>query len=230
MKKNDTEFDEFAEDYNKHLVAWPDYFKNQDLLFKTINNLGAYVVNEGHILEVGCGTGITTARLAFLSQQLPVIAIDNSQSMINEAKKIINRLTDRVEFHCADLFDYLPKHPGEYPVVCSSNTIHNLPDWKTALMFIYHSLMDYGLFALNDIIARDSDEEYEEDYQWTMKNMKKLKEIDETAYQKWIAHYEKDRERKIRESELIEHMRHVGFRDIETHYREHMNVVLTAKK
>ena len=62
-------------------------------------------VPAGHILDLGCGTGYTTARLAAEHPQSPVVGVDISRGMLAQAGRRVPGT--RVEWVCADMIAFL---------------------------------------------------------------------------------------------------------------------------
>jgi SAM-dependent methyltransferase len=78
------------------------------------------------VIDAGCGSGRLTGVLA---QRLPrghVIAVDRSTNMIEEARRRLAELGDRVTFVCADLTTFVSDVPVD--AVFSTATFHWLHD------------------------------------------------------------------------------------------------------
>lgn len=80
-------------------VTMYDELVSNSELYKEINNdiIEIAAINEGNcIVDVGCGTGITTIELVKRYNEITVFAIDPSQNMINCAKSKLK--DDRVNY------------------------------------------------------------------------------------------------------------------------------------
>lgn len=65
----------------------------------------AETVPAGRILDLGCGTGYTTARLAAEHPQAPVVGVDISRGMLAQAGRRVPGT--RIEWVCADMIEFL---------------------------------------------------------------------------------------------------------------------------
>ncbi len=92
---------------------------------------------EQAILDLGCGTGILTARLFELGNR--VVGIDSSHSMIEKAKDQF----PEIEFRVCNALD-LP-FEQEFDVVFSNAVFHWIDDHDLLIKNIYKSLHDSGL-------------------------------------------------------------------------------------
>ncbi len=80
---------------------------------------GLSLNGDEHILDMGCGDGVLTEKLAARVPEGSVLGIDSSQSMISTARKLER---DNLEFRLMDIeqldFD------GEFDLVFSNATVH----------------------------------------------------------------------------------------------------------
>jgi trans-aconitate 2-methyltransferase len=93
------------------------------------------VTGDERVMDVGCGTGRVTERLA---ERLPnghVIALDGSPAMVEEARERLARFGDRIEYVVADLGMPLPiSEPVD--AILSTATFHWVPDHDA----LFHNL------------------------------------------------------------------------------------------
>ncbi len=82
------------------------------------------------ILDVGCGNGYTTRTIAKKFPEAAVSGVDFSESMINEATRLVTPNTD---FHIADILS-LSRSKGlrerRYDIVLSTRCLINLANWE----------------------------------------------------------------------------------------------------
>ena len=94
---------------------------------------------EQAILDLGCGTGVLTVRLAELSDK--IVGVDSSQSMIDKAKE---QFSD-IEFKVCDALA-LP-FEKEFDVVFSNAVFHWISDHDALLKNIHKTLKPQGLLV-----------------------------------------------------------------------------------
>ena len=102
---------------------------------------------RGAALEIGCGAGTVSRRLAQSFDG--VTAIDVSPAMIAEAK----RRVPSIAFVCADLFDWLRDHANTYDCIVTISTLHHV-DLADALPAIARSLRPGGRLLALDVMHR----------------------------------------------------------------------------
>lgn len=88
-----------------------------DTLVQQIRHL-----NPASILDIGCGTGLVTERLAALWPEASIMALDSSAAMLDHVRRKVPRAVcvqgDAAAFHTAATFD----------LITSSMVLHWLPD------------------------------------------------------------------------------------------------------
>ena len=84
----------------------------------------ALPLDGADVLELAPGTGLWTESIAARAGR--VTAIDASVEMIEQCKRRLGTLTDRVDFVLADLFDWVPQR--SYDVVVFCFWISHVPD------------------------------------------------------------------------------------------------------
>jgi trans-aconitate 2-methyltransferase len=83
--------------------------------------------DAGTIMDAGCGSGRVTELLAERFPNAQIVALDGSSSMIERARRRLERFGDRITFVLADLMQPLPvDEPVE--AVFSTATFHWIPD------------------------------------------------------------------------------------------------------
>ena len=84
------------------------------------------MINERHyrrILEIGCGAGNFTRRLAQLAEQ--VVALDIAPSAIESARQTAS-CGDKITFQVADIMNYDMRAEGRWDLIVMSETIYCL--------------------------------------------------------------------------------------------------------
>ncbi|MBN1269502.1 MAG: methyltransferase domain-containing protein [Kiritimatiellae bacterium] len=99
---------------------------------------------DEHILDLGCGDGALTARLAQLVPRGRVVGLDASHGMIEQAR---TRGAANIEFRIGDInalsFD------GELDLVFSNATLHWIKDHRRLLAAVHRALKPGGMLRFN---------------------------------------------------------------------------------
>jgi len=106
-------------------------------------------VREGQeILDVGCGTGILSSRLAYSSDGIKVSGVDASSHMIKAALKRMQKHRHRVEYQVGTA-TRLPYSDRRFDVVVSCLLFHLLqgPEKQSALREIFRILKPGGRYV-----------------------------------------------------------------------------------
>lgn len=104
--------------------------------------------SRGAVLEIGCGVGHLSRRLAKVFAR--VVAIDFSAGMIAAAR----RHTDApVDYVCAEMFAWLDEHTSAYDCIVTVATLHHV-DLATALRSMAHALKPGGRLLVLDLEER----------------------------------------------------------------------------
>jgi ubiquinone/menaquinone biosynthesis C-methylase UbiE len=104
-----------------------------------------------HALEIGCGTGAFSRRLAQRAQR--VTAIDLSSEMIRVARSRSNHLSN-IDFEVADLMSRdFPA--GHFDCIATIATLHHLP-LRPALLKLIDTLRPGGVLIVLDLFETES--------------------------------------------------------------------------
>jgi trans-aconitate 2-methyltransferase len=97
-----------------------------------------------NILDLGCGNGVLTAKLAQLVPNGHVVGIDSSRNMIAAAQALGD---DRIAFRCLDInkLDY----SGEFDLVFSNATLHWVKDHRSLLNNVHRTVRPGGACRFN---------------------------------------------------------------------------------
>ncbi len=109
---------------------------------KLIEELG--LMGTEHVLDLGCGDGTLTVKIAELLPEGKVVGIDASQGMINTALPKARR---NVEFLLMDIneLDFIEK----FEIVISNATLHWVKDHKRLLENVHRTLRKGGRLRFN---------------------------------------------------------------------------------
>lgn len=124
-----------AEDYHNH--STPQFSAAHELL-STIRFKG-----DEHILDIGCGSGATTASIAQKVPQGIVFALDASEDMIKKAQTVYSKFDNLSFFHMnAENFHF----EQQFDLVTSFSCLHWIKNKQSTLNCVYSSLKNAGKF------------------------------------------------------------------------------------
>ena len=135
------------------IAKLPDYWDHSQQYQKYLLKQIIGDVNIG--LDVGCGTGELTGKLAFKCNR--AIGIDISKKMVEEARKRIKK--ENVDFINIDLDTFLNNSKETYDVIISIATFHHL-DMERTLIKLKEKLNSNGLILILDLYKNTSIFEY----------------------------------------------------------------------
>ncbi|MFT7616278.1 MAG: tRNA (cmo5U34)-methyltransferase [Candidatus Woesearchaeota archaeon] len=227
-----------GKDYDLLIAAMPSYEELQ-------NTLGTQIGNHTHaknskslqVLEIGCGTGLTTAQILAADQRLEIDSIDNEPVMLKQAKDDLASKNNRVTLIQQDALTYLKSaQPQTYDVIASAFTLHNFHhSYRTkVLQQIYRVLKPDGLFVNADKYAQDDLIKHNKELAWQLKQFDDVflpaNRVD--LRDEWVKHYEEDNEIEIVmiEGKTIDEMKNMGFKNLKTVWRKHMEAIVVAHK
>ncbi|MEU3017956.1 class I SAM-dependent methyltransferase [Nocardiopsis sp. NPDC007018] len=151
------EFDLAAPAYDRLVSRSPGY--HRDLRASAIR-LRLPDRGEGLLLlDLGCGTGASTAALAREYPLARIVGVDSSEGMLREARA--KRWSDRVTFRRARAQDLTPEWAGEAlggpaDAVFAAYLVRNVPDPDAFLAGALALLCPGGRMALHEYSVADS--------------------------------------------------------------------------
>ena len=170
---------------------------------------------DEHILDMGCGDGALTEKLAKLVPRGRVLGIDSSASMIRTAK-ILEK--DNLEFRLMNIEHIDFKE--EFDLIFSNATLHWIKGHRALLRRVFESLKTGGFIRFNfgckgncsnfiavaqEIISNEPFKKYFQDFEWPwyMPDVSSYEILDcEPAFKDVIA-WEENADRYFTEEELI---------------------------
>jgi SAM-dependent methyltransferase len=145
----ETEFDQFADNYESRfpwlrLAGAPrEYFARSRILWLS-SLLEARGVTVRHVMDFGCGTGISIPLLLEVLKAEQVIGLDPSRRSLETARETVANANVRL----LTAEDYVPHR--ELDLVFCSGVFHHIPveDREKSLQYIYEAIRPGGFFAL----------------------------------------------------------------------------------
>ena len=103
------------------------------------------------VLDLGCGTGASTAALAAAAPGVEIVAVDASEGMLARARE--KRWPSRVRFVCSRAEEV---HEGQFDAVFAAYLVRNLAEPDATLRRIRDLLVPGGPLVLHEYSVRDS--------------------------------------------------------------------------
>ncbi|WP_045225625.1 class I SAM-dependent methyltransferase [Methyloterricola oryzae] len=190
-------------------------------------------------VEIGCGTGITSAALLQSRDDLILQALDNEPTMLDQARVNLARWVEagRIELRETDALSGLRAlADASVDLVASGYALHNfLQGYRRAVITeIRRVLRPGGLFLNGDRYALDDTREHtrltqEEVAHW----FRVFTDMGRTdLLEHWVVHLFSDEspDHIMRLTPALENLREAGFDRVDIHYREGVNALVSAVK
>lgn len=192
-----------------------------------------------NVLELGCGTGITTLALVNSRKDIRLTSVDNEPTMLNQARaNLVQWLsTGKLTLIENDALSALQDLATDsLDIIASAYAIHNFLDSyrEKVLAEIVRVLKPGGLFVNSDRYALDDFEAHTQHVQTEVKRyfevLTKMNRPD--VLEQWIVHLFSDESPHhiMRTKPSLQAMEAVGFHPIEEHYRQGINALITGIK
>jgi tRNA (cmo5U34)-methyltransferase len=192
-----------------------------------------------NLLEIGCGTGMTTAHLLAYQDRIEIVSIDNAPAMLSQARQNLAEALEKRQLQLIenDALSYLQGIPaGSVDIVASAYVLHNFLNgyrWRV-LEEILRVLKPGGLFINGDRYAVDDASEHLRNTQEEVKGYFRvfLEMNRPDLLEQWIIHLFSDESEDhiMRLQPALNAMADIGFCDIALHFRDGTNALLSAVK
>jgi tRNA (cmo5U34)-methyltransferase len=198
-----------------------------------------YPFSRLKLLEIGCGTGITTTYLTACRNIFEVVSVDNAPAMLSQARQNLAEELEKGRLRLIenDALSHLQTVPAASDdVVASAYTLHNFLNGyrKRVLEEILRVLKPGGLFVNGDRYAVDDAAEHLGNTQKEVKDYFRvfLGMNRPDLLEQWVVHLFSDEseEHIMRMRPALDAMAEIGFRDIACHFREGPNALVSARK
>lgn len=155
---------DMTQDWNEHAKTWDQdedarHFSVQALatLLQRVN-LHDHHWKSRRVLDVGCGTGLLTEKLAPLVRE--VIAVDISTAMLGVLQ---SKMLANVEIHCADIDDESVRSAapwlGDFDLIVASSVCASLPRYEHTVELLAQWLNPGGFVVQWDWLLSDEDDD-----------------------------------------------------------------------
>jgi tRNA (cmo5U34)-methyltransferase len=124
-----------ANDYDLHIRRLIPYY--DELISAGVDVLAALVPGEGHVLDLGGGTGALSAAVLDRLPGVLVTVLDVDPDILSEARRRLERFSDRVSFREGSFLGPLPAADA----VVASLALHHVHDLQTKIE-LYGAIRD----------------------------------------------------------------------------------------
>jgi tRNA (cmo5U34)-methyltransferase len=191
------------------------------------------------ILEIGCGTGVTTLALLHSRPDLRITGVDISPVMLEQARRNLAPALaeNRLCLLENDALFCLRETPAEtFDIVASGYTLHNFPnDYRgQVLREILRVLKPGGVLVNGDRYALDNTVEHLKVIQAEVRDyFKVLMEMNlPDLLEQWMVHLFSDEspDRVMRMTEALDLMGKIGYQSVTVHFRNGVNALVSGVK
>ena len=237
-----------GQEYEKLLKAMPHIPHIENEVARLANQVLPSPVKSGKIrmiLDLGCGTGLTTLALRKYVHYSCIVGVDKEPAML---KQYVNNIVEGkksyflesgvvVKAFRSDVLAFLKRcNDSGFDAVVSAFVLHNIPKAKRAEIIkeIARVLRPGGIFVNGDKIAPDDKPLHDK---YLMQQFAKFVQVypspEDAAYCiEWIEHYARDNEPDLRytETEVSSSLKAVGFKSVKIIDRHCMDAIAVAKR
>jgi tRNA (cmo5U34)-methyltransferase len=134
-----------ADDYDIQIRRFIPHY--DEMLATGVEVLAAIAPADGHVLDLGGGTGALSSAVLEALPRVRVTVLDVDPDMLEEARRRLARFPGRVSFHQGSFLDALPRADA----VVASLALHHVHDLqtKTALYRSIREMLPAGGVLLN---------------------------------------------------------------------------------
>ena len=203
--------------------------------------VAAYRASHGpiRVIEIGCGTGVTSEAILSARTDLTLTALDNEVRMVRQAVRRLKKpiAARRCQVLCVDALAHLRRLPARsVDLVASALTLHNMNrSYRDRVhQQIFRVLKPRGLFVNADKLAPDDDRqrfvELGKALSWFFKAFVPAGRYD--LLREWVLHNVADQgpDRVMKEKATMASLKKIGFTPIRLSARYNMEAVLHARK
>ncbi len=228
-----------GDDYDLSVMSYPHHDEFQktigDVIAKKFKDSS---ITEIELLEIGCGTGITSKFLLSSDSRIKITGIDNEPKMITQIGTNIKKwnMESRMKVVQSDILEYLNmKAENSFDVVASGFTIHNFDQAikEKIILQIFRILKHDGLFVNGDKYAHDDISIHNEIVKKQRARYDIFEKIGRPDYkQAMISHMDRDEKEDLifKEDEAKKMMEKIGFKEVQTNWRIDMEAIISGVK
>lgn len=191
------------------------------------------------LVELGCGTGVTTLNLINARPDTTITSVDNEPTMLNQARRNLAEAVaqGRLRLVENDALSYLREVPSaSVDILASAYTLHNfLNGYRTRVLEeIFRVLKPGGIFVNGDRYALDDSlahlQATQEEVRRYFRTFTELNRVD--LLEQWIVHLFSDEspDHVMPLDPSLNTMHEIGFDAVTVHFREDVNALVSGAK
>ena len=179
------------------------------------------------VLDLGAGTGLLSAFVAYAYPRARITMVDAAEQMLVQARERFELGGDRFSFEIADYGE--GQITRRYDAILSALSLNHLPDDKKRMVFdqAYNGLNDGGVFVNADRVLAETPEQENRLHQTWMRRARELG-VGERDLKQALERMEFDSAAKV--SDQLDWLRASGFREIGLQYRNLIFAVYSGLK
>jgi tRNA (cmo5U34)-methyltransferase len=234
----------FAEEYHFLQQICPEIIdinqKVAEFVAAWVPPMSASPARPLSLVEIGCGTGMTTQRLLDSRDDIHILAMDNAPAMVSQARANLAPYVagQRLEIRESDALSALRSLPDDsVDIIASAYALHNfLSGYRSQVLAeIRRVLKPGGVFVNGDRYALDDPALHTADTQAAIRGYFRvfLGEMQRPdLLEQWVIHHISDdsEDHIMRFTLALDDMARQGFSDIKVHSREGVNTLLSSQK
>lgn len=110
-----------------------DIYLRELEVISIVEKLKELKITSGYFIDIGCGDGLTTIKIASNFPKIRILGIDYSENMIRIAREYLKdypEISGRVNFEVMDIFELDKKYKGVFDVSLTVRCLINLPSFQ----------------------------------------------------------------------------------------------------
>lgn len=238
MTKPELRFSKLTnKEYDLFSQVMPHQTKMQEGCVNILTEHLRAIKGTAQVLEIGFGTGITTARILDANSNVYLTAVDNEPAMMIRAKENLREFDDsRLKLIGIEAFEFLKSQPDEsFDAVITMFVLHNIKDAarKAIVSEVLRVLKKDGIFVNGDKLAVSDPITHKSHLDWQLEKFDIFDEMNEPDLKTlWTKHYLEDESADLifYEKDYVEYLKVTGFRDVSVAERFHLDVITYAVK
>lgn len=183
-----------------------------------------------NVLDICCGTGILTQKVADKYKKANILGVDFSNGMLDIAKQRFNK--KNVNFYTCDLLDSdtLTKIQQKFDLVVSSFGVHNVHGSENKVVALQNvaKLMNKGAMYITCDLLKGNNKKEQKEYYEVQKNHL-LKSFNAKETEEWLSLLDEEDDPETWDMN-VEILTKAGFKDVKLLWKKDFLAIWTAVK